>query len=61
MVSADRAASADNQKLIEALKERDDQATGRIVEEVRRRQDETNAILRELIETLKDRNVPANP
>ncbi|AZN97900.1 hypothetical protein EJ066_11730 [Mesorhizobium sp. M9A.F.Ca.ET.002.03.1.2] len=61
VVSADRAASADNQKLIEALKERDDQATGRIVEEVRRRQDETNAILRELIETLKDRNVPANP
>ncbi|PAP99808.1 hypothetical protein LRP31_09215 [Mesorhizobium mediterraneum] len=61
VVSADRAASADNQKLIEALKKRDDQATGRIVEEVRRRQDETNAILRELIETLKDRNVPANP
>lgn len=61
VVSADRAASTDNQKLIEALKERDDQATGRIVEEVGRKQDETNAILRELIETLKDRNVPSNP
>lgn len=61
VVSANRSASADNQKLIDALKERDDQVTSRVIDEVRRKQDETNAILRELIQTLKGQSIPAGP
>lgn len=60
IISARQSANADSQKLIGAMKDRDEQVTERMVGEVRRKQDETNVILRELLQTLRDLKIPAN-
>ncbi|WP_296746322.1 hypothetical protein [Mesorhizobium sp.] len=61
VVSASQSASVDNQKLIEALKGRDEQIAERLMDEVRRKQDETNVILSKLLEALKERDSSTNP
>jgi len=61
VISARQSANADNEQLIEALKERDEQVAERLINEVRQKQDETNVILRELLQSLKDRSPPADP
>lgn len=60
VISSRQSANADNQQLIEALKERNDQVAERLLSELRQKQDETNVILRELIQSLKNRTTPTS-
>jgi len=60
IVSRDLVAS-DNQKLFEALRNENEDTVDRVLTEFRQKQEETNAILREMIDVIKKSSVTATP